>query len=77
MKKALPTIIITIIFLFVIGAYAYGVIKIMSEEMTIETLLIPFIILGVFSVLAILVIFVLIKRVKAIKEEEKENLDDY
>ena len=77
MKKALPTIIVTIIFLFVVGAYVFGVASLISKDMTIETLLLPFIILGVFSVIAILVIIILVKRVKAIKEEEKEDLDDY
>jgi len=77
MKKALPTILVTLIFLAVGGAYAFGIVKIISEEITLETLLIPFIILIVFSIVAILTIIVLIRRIKAIKEEDKDNYDEY
>ncbi len=77
MKKALPTILITLIFLAIIGAYAWGVVQIISQELTVETMLIPFIILIVFSVISVLLIVVLVKRVKAIKEEDKKNYDEY
>ena len=77
MKKVLPTILMTSIFLAVIGAYAWGIIKVISSEVTIETMLLPFIILGVFSIIAVLVIIVLIKRVKAIAEEDKQDYDEY
>jgi len=77
MKKAVPTILATLIFLGVIAAYAWGIVKLVSEEMTIETLLIPFMILAVFSIIAVLLIVVLVKRVKAIKAEEKDDFDEY
>jgi len=77
MKKAIPTIIFTLIFLAVIGAYTWGVAQLISEDMTIETILIPFIILFVFSVVAVLTIIILVKRVKAIKEEETQDYDEY
>jgi len=77
MKKVLPTILITLIFLAVIGAYAWGVVRLITEELTIETMLIPFIILFVFSLISVLLIVVLVKRVKAIKEEDKKNYDEY
>ena len=77
MKKVLPTILVTIIFLAIIGAYAWGIVKLVSEEMTLETMLIPFIILAVFSIVSILLIVVLVRRVKAIKEENKQEYDEY
>ncbi len=77
MKKAISTILATLIFLAVIGAYVWGVVKLISEDMTIETLLLPFIILAVFSVISILLIVILIRRVKSINEESKKNYDDY
>ena len=77
MKKAIPTIIVTLIFLAVIGAYAWGIVQILSEEMTLQTLLIPFIILFAFSVVAVLTIVVLVRRVKAIKEEDSKDYDAY
>ena len=77
MKKALPTILITLIFLAVIGAYAWGVVQLITEEMTIETMLVPFVILFVFSVISVLLIVVLVKRVKAIKQEDKQDYDEY
>jgi len=77
MKKAVPTILMTLIFLAVIGAYAWGIVTLISEEMTIETMLIPFMILAVFSIIAVLLIIVLVKRVRAIKAEEKEDYDEY
>ena len=77
MKKVLPTILATLIFLSIIGAYALGIIKMISQELTLATILIPFIILAVFSVIAVLLIIVLVKRVKAIKEEDVKNYDKY
>jgi len=77
MKKAIPTIIITLLFLAIIGAYAWGVVQLISQQMSVETLVLPFIILAVFSVVAVLIIIILIKRVKAIKQEEKKDYDEY
>ena len=77
MKKALPTIVVTFIFLAVIASYAWGVVKVLSEEATIETMMIPFIILAVFSIISVLIIVILIRRVKAINEEENQDYDDY
>lgn len=77
MKKAIPTIIVTLIFLAVIGAYAWGITQLISEEMTVQTMLIPFIILIVFSFVAVLTIIILVRRVKAIKEEETKDYDEY
>lgn len=77
MKKAIPTIIVTLIFLAVIGAYAWGVLQIMSAEISVEAMLMPFIILFVFSAVAVLTIIVLVKRIKAIKEEETKDYDEY
>lgn len=77
MKKAIPTIIVTLIFLAVIGAYAWGIAQLISEDTTIETMIIPFIILIVFSFVAVLTIIVLVRRVKAIKEEDTKNYDEY
>ena len=77
MKKAISTILATLIFLAVIGAYVWGVVKLISEDITIETLLLPFIILAAFSVISILLIVILIRRVKSINEESKKNYDDY
>ena len=77
MKKTIPTIIVTIIFLAVIGAYAWGIAQIISADMTIQSMLMPFIILIVFSFIAILTIVVLVKRIKAIKEEETKDYDAY
>jgi|GEM_PF-6679290 len=77
MKKAIPTIIITLLFLAIIGAYAWGVVQLISQQMSVETLVLPFIILAVFSVVAVLIIVILIKRVKAIKQEEKKDYDEY
>lgn len=79
MKKVLPTIIITILFLIVIGLYLLGIAKAIMGDISIDTLLLPFIILGVFSVIAVLVIIVLVKRVKAIKTEEddEQNISKY
>lgn len=77
MKKAIPTILATLIFLAVIGAYAWGIIKLISTEMSLEVMLIPFIILAVFSVISILLIVILIKRVKSISEESKTDYDEY
>lgn len=77
MKKTLPTIVVTMIFLAVICMYAWGIVKIVSQEASIELLIIPFIVLAVASIVAVLVIVILIKRVKAIKEEEKQDYDDY
>lgn len=77
MKKALPTIVATLFFLAIIAAYAWGIVKLISQEMTMETLLIPFIILAVFSIVSVLLIVILVKRVKAIKEEEGKEYDEY
>lgn len=77
MKKAIPTIIVTLIFLAVIGAYAWGALQIMSAELSVEAMLMPFIILFVFSAVAVLTIIVLVKRIKAIKEEETKDYDEY
>ena len=77
MKKAIPTIIVTLIFLAVIGAYAWGVLQIMSAELSVEAMLMPFIILFVFSAVAVLTIIVLVRRIKAIKEEETKDYDEY
>lgn len=77
MKKAIPTIIVTLIFLAVIGAYTWGVVQIMSAELSVEAMLMPFIILIVFSIIAVLTIIVLVRRVKAIKEEETKDYDEY
>ena len=77
MKKALPTIIVTLIFLAIIGAYSWGIVQLISTDMTIETMLIPFIILLVFSVVAVLLIVILVKRVKSIKQEETKDYEEY
>lgn len=77
MKKAIPTIIVTLIFLAVIGAYAWGVLHIMSAELSVEAMLMPSIILFVFSAVAVLTIIVLVRRIKAIKEEETKDYDEY
>lgn len=77
MKKALPTILATLIFLAILCAYSWGIVQLITTDMTIETMLIPFIILLVFSVVAVLLIYILVKRVKAIKEEETQDYEEY